>query len=450
MRYALLPLVAAVIGLLTFGSAARAEPPQPVETDLALETQPTQVGKPVTIVAHLETAAGEPISDGGVQFLLNGQAERRVRTDSDGTASLVILRDLPAGRYEVSALFSGVPSQGLQPSGMTTELQIAPAVLEIETVPPLSGVRFTLTPDLVQDGIPPEDASEGFTFISGADGIARTGVEQTGLYQLEVHEWDDNESGVRAEFSRWFDEFTPTRELNFFSSTRLEIGFDLSYLVDLGFAGLEGQAIDPERVESITLASTLGGTQTFHSTGPQWLQGGRVVRRDEGLEETKAIYSVQSVIVDGSNVVNRSQQRFAPDDRRQWQIQLLLYSVHISVRDALFRFPIGSAVRLEFPDGSGERLPLGSGGELTVGSLARGEYRVSVDGPGISFSRPVTLTRDQEVDLLFMSYLDIAVTSMVIVSLALALLFIGRPQLLSSLRARVLQVWRATGWEDHL
>ena len=52
------------------------------------------------------------------------------------------------------------------------------------------------------------------------------------------------------------------------------------------------------------------------------------------------------------------------------------------VRDALLGFPIGSAVRLRFPNGRADRYPLGSGGEVTVSSLPRGDYRVSADALG--------------------------------------------------------------------
>ena len=81
-----------------------------------------------------------------------------------------------------------------------------------------------------------------------------------------------------------------------------------------------------------------------------------------------------------------------------------------TVRDALLGFPIGSAVRLEYPERQGRaREALGPGGELTLESLPRGDYRVSVDALGISSSRPVALSRDQEVQLQVISWLDVAV-----------------------------------------
>ncbi len=439
-RLAFPPLLAVTAWFLVLGSGTQASAPDPVETLLTLDrVPPLRVGEPATLAALLTTSSGEPIADVGVDFLLDGLYEGRARTDSKGRASLVDRRELGAGIYVVSAVFGGVPNQGLEPSSSSAELTIHPAVLEIRTVPPLSGVRFTLVPEPNPDQ--DEDSAQASatqTFISHEDGLAPVGIEKLGLYRVEALSWQSPDPGVRAVFSRWVNAFSPSIEVNISSATtRLEAGFDLSHLVDLSFVDLEGRAIDPERVESITLRSTLGGRQTFDDVGPHWLQSGRVVRRSDGLDETQAVYSIEGVMVRASNLVNRSQQQFIPNEVRDWQIELILYSVQISVRDALFRFPLGSAIILEFPDGGTERLPLESGAELTLDSLPRGEYVVSVEGPGISFSTTVALSRDQDVRLQFISYLDIAVASLLAITLTVGLLFIGRPQLLASLRGRL-------------
>ena len=91
------------------------------------------------------------------------------------------------------------------------------------------------------------------------------------------------------------------------------------------------------------------------------------------------------------------------------QLRLLLFSARLTVRDALLGFPIGSAVRLEYPNGSERRQALGAGRRADLTSLPRGDYRVSVDALGISSSRPVALSRDQEVRLQVISWLDVAI-----------------------------------------
>jgi hypothetical protein len=84
-------------------------------------------------------------------------------------------------------------------------------------------------------------------------------------------------------------------------------------------------------------------------TGPHWLQAGRIVRRQSGLEETRLLYSLQSVLVEGSNVVSQAQQRFYVNREDDWQIKLLLYSVRVMARDAVFGSPLGTAVRVVYP-----------------------------------------------------------------------------------------------------
>ena len=60
-------------------------------------------------------------------------------------------------------------------------------------------------------------------------------------------------------------------------------------------------------------------------------------------------------------------------------------------------------------------------------SLPRGDYRVSVDALGISSSRPIALSGDQNVRLQVISWLDIAIVLLGLLSIALALLYIRRP-----------------------
>ena len=130
----------------------------------------------------------------------------------------------------------------------------------------------------------------------------------------------------------------------------------------------------------------------------------------------------------GSTVVHRGQQRFFPAKDRSVQLRLLLFSARFVVRDALLGFPIGSAVRLEYPSGRVQRHGLEQGADLTVRSLPRGDYRVSVDALGISSSRPVALSGDQRVDLWVISWLDVAVVLLGLASLALGLLYLRRPK----------------------
>jgi hypothetical protein len=48
-------------------------------------------------------------------------------------------------------------------------------------------------------------------------------------------------------------------------------------------------------------------------------------------------------------------------------------------------------------------------GKATVDLLARGDYTVQVDAPGLRFERPLVLSRTQYVDLQHVSRVDIVV-----------------------------------------
>ncbi len=362
-------------------------------------------------------------------------------------AALRLLVDLLAALALIGAAPGELAPRARAPRSSSPVGQAAE--LEIRTVPPLAGVRFFLFPPCALY-LPPElpESSfcfsgplrppEGQTLVSGEDGIARAVVEQEGLYRIELLPWQADESGLRAEFSRWEDEtFLPARDLVIASSTSLAVGFDVSRRVRLDFVDLEGRAVDLARVTAVTVRSSHGEVHTLDNSRPTWLQAGRALRREGRLEEAEIIYSVQNVMVDGSNVVNRGQQRFVVRPDQAWRIELLLYSAQFSARDALFGFPIGSGIELEYPDGRTEIRPFEPGGELRVDLLARGTYYARVDGaPGISPRTIFVLSRDQEVQPVVISYFDLASASLLMTALALGLLLVGRPELYARLRSR--------------
>jgi len=175
----------------------------------------------------------------------------------------------------------------------------------------------------------------------------------------------------------------------------------------------------------------VGNTFTFDKAGPIWLPANRLTRRvGERLESEEILYYFREILVDGANVVNKSEQRFRirPDD--VWPVEVLLYSARFSARDAMFRFPIGKGIALTFPDGHTEEFLFtdSENAEVEVTSLARGSYSARIIGAGGSAPpTPVHLSRDQNVELLMLSYLDITLIIGIPLLIALAFFFIGRP-----------------------
>jgi phospholipase C len=220
--------------------------------------------------------------------------------------------------------------------------------------------------------------------------------------------------GLRARFDRWY-------------RGRRIAAIELFHRVRTSFVDLDGNAVDPQAITSVTLRGSDGGRSVLAGRRSLWLQGNRVVPESQGTESTGLHYAAEKVMVAGSNVVHRGQQRFFPAASRTMQLRLLLFAVRVTVRDALLGFPIGSAIRVRYPNGRERREALGPSAGLIMRSLPRGDYRLSVDALGISSSRPVALSRDQEVDLRVISWLDVAVVLLALAALALALLFVRRP-----------------------
>jgi hypothetical protein len=266
----------------------------------------------------------------------------------------------------------------------------------IQTIPPVPGMRFSLN---------------GTEFRADAAGRAHPPSTAGGsLTALTT----DVKRGVRARFDRWY-------------AGRRIAALNLEYRVRFRYVDLSGKRVDPRVVRSLTLTGNNGRHHVFRGSKPLWLSGNRVSPESGGTKSTVVSYAAQKALVGGSSVVHRGQQRFFPAEARNLQLRLLLFSARFEVRDALLGFPIGSAVLLEYPNGKLLREALGAGGELTLKSLPRGDYHVSVDALGISSSRPIALSGDQNVRLQVISWLDIAIVLLGLLSLALALLYIRRP-----------------------
>jgi hypothetical protein len=276
----------------------------------------------------------------------------------------------------------------------------APIPPTIQTVPEVPGMRFS---------------ANGMQFRADGQGRAHPPPALVGSRRSLRAIPTEVSSSVRARFDRWY-------------RGRAIAAVTLDHRVDLGFVDLDGNRVDPSAVQSVSLTGSNGRRHVLHGETSLWLQGNRVVPETQGRKSTAVSYAVDKVIVGGSTVVHRAQQRFFPADDRDVKLRLLLFSARFEVRDALLGFPIGSAVRLEYPNGQVQRQGLGPGADLTVSSLPRGNYRVTVDALGISSSRPVALSGDQRVELKVISWLDVAVVLLGLASIALGLLYLRRPR----------------------
>lgn len=393
----------------------------------------TPLGARPRLVLHAEDDEGQAVGGLNVQITLDGQRIGTILTDESGLGDIALKANLVAGTYKVVGSYDGSSSRKIAAATATMSVDVGVAWLQVHTVPAVPGVRFQLTelPSSDQPG-------QVYAFTSDADGLAFVAVQSPGGYALTAAA-DPNQaaSGRRALFARWSDDyFEPSRLLYISSSLQLAAGFDIDYRVNHAFVDLAQQPVDPSRVTSVTLTNSLGEETKLTDNQPVWLHGSRIVRRANGLEDSRILYSVKSVMMDGSNVVNKDEQRFYPEQDFVLPISVSLFSMHISTKDALFGFSVGRAVHLQYPDGHTDRLPFGSNHDLSLSSLPRGPYKLKVDGLGVSSSPSVALSRNQEVEVRVISYLDIALVGTLGLVLVFGLLAVGRWRLLNRRRTR--------------
>jgi competence ComEA-like helix-hairpin-helix protein len=229
----------------------------------------------------------------------------------------------------------------------------------------------------------------------------------------------------RAVFQRWYG-----------SGGHLRAALDVYYRVRLRYADLHEVAVEPDRVTSIQIRSSIG-EQFRPTTRLLWLRGMRVVPLNGGLESKPIYYTIERAVVGGSNVVNESQQKFFPASQPDVTVQLLFYRARFHTRDAFFGFAVGHRIRLTFPQGTTRHYRLDGDGTVVIPSLPRGNYRVEVEGGGISLGGPVALSRNQDVKVGVISYLDLAVVTALAALFAIGLPLMSRPRRRARMRRRI-------------
>ena len=372
------------------------------------------VGAPISITAELKNVDDRPQPNKVLVISIDGNQVRRVRTDDNGRASLYLGRDLPVGEHSVRV--ESIATRAYQSAAVEEKVTVRPAQLRLATVPPLPDVGFLF---------------DGRTYYTDAEGVAVAEAAQPGTYSLEMLPAAQitGTNPMQVSFARWHDNvFVPRRTVELQGDDELLVGLTRSYPIDLAFIDRQGQPVDTSRIMSVTIKSSHGTRYVFGPDDVEWRTANRIARLRNGLEATVVQYGIESVYVDGANVVNQNQQRFTVDGKATWTVQLLLYSARVRAKDALFGFPIGTGVDLHYPDGSQRFVPFDDHDELVIDNLARGLYRLQVVGAsGMAPLTPVSISRDQDVELKVLSALDLGLAASFGVVLALGLLIVGRP-----------------------
>jgi hypothetical protein len=294
--------------------------------------------------------------------------------------------------------------------------EAAPAPgLIVRTMPPVPHARVLL---------------DGHEARTGPDGTLRLVPARWGELRRRIQVPTLWHQGTRARFSRWIGRIDqavpPTRDL------QVVAAFDVDYPVQFRFVGPDGKPVPYDRIDHVELRGATG--VEVQASGerlrkPLLLWGSRVITLHAGPKQKDIYYRLQSVRMRGANVVNQAQQRYIPSADRSVQVNLLFFDAQVVVRDALFGFPVGKAVRVRYPDGSRERYRLGPERTVTLRKLPRAPYDLTVEGLGLPISSPVAITRQQVIPLKFVSWLDVAVGLLVALTFLIGLPVAGRRML---------------------
>lgn len=331
---------------------------------------------------------------------------------NDAKIGVIEIGDNSSGRSMDLAIDNVLVDDAFIPADR--EADPVPGTLRVRTIPSSPNIEFEL---------------DGEIFVTNRDGIARIQVRRwsTDLRnRIIVHDRAMGSSG-RLTFTGWREWMSPrTRDVY--------AAFALWKPVSFAFVDTYGQHVDPADVDSVTVKNSIGDILTLRGTdlAEVNLFVSSVVTTPEGLNIMPVTWYVDEVMIDGSNVVNRSQQRTTLENTTIWSIELLFFGVHFQAADAFFGTPLGTHVVVEAVDGSQYRLPLNESGSVAMPRLARGEYLISVEGGGYSPPRPIRVSRDQTVQLEVVSSLDLMLLVGTASMVGIGLIVAGRPFLVTA------------------
>jgi hypothetical protein len=354
----------------------------------------TDLGAAFTLSGYVKTNVGAPVAFLDVAFTINGTKAGDAKTNAAGYFQRKLDNKYPAGKYTITA--STMIKHLYMAATGSTSFTILPANVRVLTVPATPGITFNVG---------------GENFVSGPDGIADVAIGNPGNYKLSVLTNLYNSPDQRITFSRWLDEvYTPYETIQVPSDKVLEVGLNTYQHVGETFVDLSGYQVNAQRVKQFTIRSAQGDLFTFTNGNPAWIPATRVSRFQSGLVVTNLEYSVINLQVDGSDVVNKSQQRFYAHPNDNWKISLILYTLNIRANDGLFGSSVGKSVNLVYPDGHVQNFALDANGSAGIHGLARGNYTVQVlKDKGLKQIIPVALSRSQTVDINVPTSLDLAV-----------------------------------------
>lgn len=196
--------------------------------------------------------------------------------------------------------------------------------LVVETVPPIEGIKVRVGDE---------------SFVTDESGVVRIAPEAQGADRLSVDEHSLIGNSQRVEFVAWSDGVvTAARTFDFREPSRLQVGFNIDYLVTERFRNSSGDLLGSRSIDSFTIVDDTNNSTTFSGSsrglagptalswqrfpaGTRWLRAVRIDREGGALEAENVSYSVRSVTVEGEHATVSSDP-FVPSVDAEWTITL--------------------------------------------------------------------------------------------------------------------------------
>jgi hypothetical protein len=390
----------------------------PIATVITAEVPTGSIlGKNVVVGAILKDRAGNRLAGEHLALFIEGVQLQSQSTDAQGLASFAILgkRLDQARAYRLTVVFSG--SHGFAASTVNVNLTILAAAIQIQTVPPLPGMRFTLGT---------------ISALTGPDGVAALPVPQAGSYSLaaDLNPSTSADATVKAGFVRWLDNvFTANRTIDVTGPATYTIGLTVAYRANIRYVDLNNQPVDSSLVSQAQFSTGTGANDVVLNSQTKltdvWWTAATTIRAGTLLLPSPITYRVLSVKMHGADVVNRGQQSWTPTQNGTWTVQVLLYGLTVQTQDALLGGAVSGKIQLTYPNGDITTKSVGGDGSVAFDSLPRGEYKLSL-GSSLTPPTQVTLSRPQSATLRVITYVDIGLVLGFGLAIVVMLVIIGR------------------------
>lgn len=285
--------------------------------------------------------------------------------------------------------------------------------LRVSTVPPEPGVK------LLFDGQPVTTDAAGAAIIN-------TPYQRTGhTLKLLRPDWTSDNGRVITKFTVWRSpvldqKHSPTlTDLILRRNHAIQLGFRVSYQLNFSFVTASNQSVPSSRVSGVDLRADGGYINSVKGGRTIRLLGVQPVQEAGVLVAHTVNYTVQSVMVDGSNVVNVGQQRVSPTRQQSAKFVLQLRQLTITAHDRFFGTHVGRAVVVTYPNGRRLSYRFDRAHQVVLTNLARGRYQVHIEGGGLLTSQAVVLSRNQIVIMPILTWTDI-ITLILILAVVVA------------------------------